>query len=798
MSFTITSQHFKLNNKPFFLHSAEMHYFRIKIEKWGLHLDKIIEAGCNTVSTYIPWDWHEIKEGSFDFTGKTEDERDLISWLDLCKEKGLYVTVKPGPYILAEYAGAGIPEWFISKYRKSCEVKNSRGGAGQDDVMSFMHPIYLEYVKKWYDQIMPIIAKRQISANGNIILLQVCNEVGVFTWLKKQADYSAHCLEMYKKFCRDVIYYVPAIPDDLKIEYENNKEIANDIIWHEFWRYYYAEYLRLLIKEIRSRGVDLQLFHNLPGWIYGSGWEFPVNITMYNQLNSDYPDIILGVDHIPENISYRNFHDDLIINEIVKAQQGRRGPIFGAEFQAGSREYCAVTFPCELDLFYKASFANGLKGWNYYMFSQGKNPESKGFFGPTFYWFTPLDNDGNETSLYPVIKKTGGFIKTFQDDLALAKKKSKICILFYQRYYATELAKIISKNKCDINFNHISIRRSAFFDGLLKALQILNIDFDILDAEVCAKEDLENYDQAWMFSCDIMGSDVQQKLVDYVNDGGKLAIYPTLPKYDLEMNPCSILKDAVGNPKETLVYLDSPKLKVLDNKDISVANPVVQYSGVTVSRCHGVTEELTLDSGLATHDSRLYGFLKDVGKGKMLVLGFYMGYGIEEHKKAYWDLLNKLAPVNKLADRTKDRLVVKQSFANDSGFLFVGNYYNELEKDKIYYTHPVTNKKVLFPLSGDDMSIPGIYGFVSPISKKIGKNIKLLHTTSDIISINKIKKGIEIIIKGHHEQTGEMAFEGSFEKISIDDKNLNINSNGAYFYVSYRHSGKDQKINLFL
>ena len=57
--------------------------------------------------------------------------------------------------------------------------------------------------------------------------------------------------------------------------------------------------------------------------------------------------------------------------------QGNK-PLFAAEFQSGSREYHVVTNPREMELFYKASIANGLTGWNYYMFSQGSKPRAPG------------------------------------------------------------------------------------------------------------------------------------------------------------------------------------------------------------------------------------------------------------------------------------------------------------------------------------------------------------------------------------------------------------------------------------
>ena len=89
MSFRIEGEHFVLNNRKTFLNSGEIHYFRIKRECWGKHLQAAREAGLKTVSSYVPWAWHEPEEGFFDFKGDSLPERDLVGWLELCKANGL-------------------------------------------------------------------------------------------------------------------------------------------------------------------------------------------------------------------------------------------------------------------------------------------------------------------------------------------------------------------------------------------------------------------------------------------------------------------------------------------------------------------------------------------------------------------------------------------------------------------------------------------------------------------------------------------------------------------------------------
>ena len=67
------------------------------------------------------------------------------------------------------------------------------------------------------------------------------------------------------------------------------------------------------------------------------------------------------------------------------------GPVWAAEFQAGTREHHVKSDANDLETFYYASLAHGMKSFNYYMFSQGINPKGKGFYGKTFYYQTPLN-----------------------------------------------------------------------------------------------------------------------------------------------------------------------------------------------------------------------------------------------------------------------------------------------------------------------------------------------------------------------------------------------------------------------
>ncbi len=96
MKFGYKDSNFILNDKKVFLNSGEIHYFRIKRELWDKHLEAAKEAGLTTVSSYVPWAWHEPEEGIFDFDGTSCPERDLEGWLHRCKTHGLALHCKAG------------------------------------------------------------------------------------------------------------------------------------------------------------------------------------------------------------------------------------------------------------------------------------------------------------------------------------------------------------------------------------------------------------------------------------------------------------------------------------------------------------------------------------------------------------------------------------------------------------------------------------------------------------------------------------------------------------------------------
>ena len=110
-NFTIGKSTFLLNGKPFTVKAAELHYTRIPAPSWEHRIEMCKALGMNTICLYVFWNIHEQTEGQFDFTG----QNDIAAFCRLAQKHGMYVIVRPGPYVCAEWEMGGLPWWLLKK-----------------------------------------------------------------------------------------------------------------------------------------------------------------------------------------------------------------------------------------------------------------------------------------------------------------------------------------------------------------------------------------------------------------------------------------------------------------------------------------------------------------------------------------------------------------------------------------------------------------------------------------------------------------------------------------------------------
>ncbi len=166
---------FMLNGKPFIVKAAEIHYPRIPRAYWDHRIKMAKALGMNTICIYIFWNIHEQQEGQFNFT----DNNDVAAFCKLAQKNGMYVIVRPGPYVCAEWEMGGLPWWLLKK---------------KDIRLREQDPYFMERVKIFEEKVGEQLAGLTIQKGGPIIMVQVENEYGSYGEDKPYVSAIRDCL----------------------------------------------------------------------------------------------------------------------------------------------------------------------------------------------------------------------------------------------------------------------------------------------------------------------------------------------------------------------------------------------------------------------------------------------------------------------------------------------------------------------------------------------------------------------------------------------------------------------------
>ena len=175
-TFSIGDKTFLLDGTPFLIKAAEMHYTRIPAEYWEHRIQMCKALGMNTICIYAFWNIHEQKEGEFDFKG----QNDIAAFCRLAQKHGMYIMLRPGPYVCSEWEMGGLPWWLLKK--KDIKLRTNDA-------------YFLERTKCFMNEIGKELADLQVSRGGNIIMVQVENEYGAYATDK---EYIANIRDIVK------------------------------------------------------------------------------------------------------------------------------------------------------------------------------------------------------------------------------------------------------------------------------------------------------------------------------------------------------------------------------------------------------------------------------------------------------------------------------------------------------------------------------------------------------------------------------------------------------------------------
>lgn len=168
-SFELGSDAFLLDGKPFQMISGEMHYTRIPSEYWHDRMKMAKAMGLNTIGTYVFWNAHEPLSGKYDFSGNNN----IAGFIKAAQEEGLWVVLRPSPYVCAEWEFGGYPWWLLKDSTVKVRSNDKR-----------FVKAYTKYINELSKHLVPLL----VTHGGNILMVQLENEYGSYSNDKTYLD----------------------------------------------------------------------------------------------------------------------------------------------------------------------------------------------------------------------------------------------------------------------------------------------------------------------------------------------------------------------------------------------------------------------------------------------------------------------------------------------------------------------------------------------------------------------------------------------------------------------------------
>ncbi|GCE31230.1 glycoside hydrolase [Dictyobacter alpinus] len=736
-----------LNDKACIILAGEIHYFRLRREEWQGRIDKLKAAGCNTVASYVPWLCHEPFDGQVDLEGKTRPELDLAAFIDLCQQNELYFIARPGPFIMAEMKNEGLPYWVYSKHPEIVPLGWDSKPAPTRTI-DYLAPAFLQEAHHWYSSIMPLLASRLYTRGGNIIAVQLDNEIGMLSWVSNSPDLTAHLLADFVDWLQK--HYDPETltaryPFKLAIDRirdvelrapreEFAAELQQDL--GHYMRNRFARYIAVLRSYAEEFGVTAVPFLvNIHGTDAGRGLSYPIGISQLYESYTQDAGYLAGSDHYLGDLDMRNFHDLYVMNAFMDATNRPEQPLTSMEFECGSGDYddnhglhydpSSVSFKARMCI------AQGNRLLNYYLFCGGRNymlPEAVhdgndriAFTGERHGFAAPVDPEGRLTYSYRALAQVNKAISAVSDKLAtMHEEHDALTFAFIPDYYMTEYRYPSSAKANEIVRNLEANRGAGAWDALAKALLLAGYRFGALDVQ--HRELVPQTTPLLVLpSARYMAGALQRKLADYVQAGGKLLLYGEVPLFDMEGREERILADALGlQPAGSRRAVDYYYLS-LRTAGWLAPRPEVRanYAQFFASE-HGEVLLRAADTGEAC------GFDVQVGQGRAIVISAAYPCVIP----VFRTMLEKLGAQAVLTHDCEEHGIFMTTTATEAGERFL-HILNLDGFDKSFHI----NEQGSPLFEGRQLQLRRKEGLMLPLNLSIG-DVRIAYATAEIVGVD--------------------------------------------------------------
>ena len=536
----LTKEGLLIHKKLVPLLSGEMHFWRISKESWELCLNQIKAAGVPIVSTYLSWRRHCNGPNEHDLEGRMDPRLDLPAFLKLCKSIGLWVHLKPGPWICAEEPNGGYPDWLVSDLE--LQVLDSDGlpvlgynPPFQSPIPSYMHPRYLEYVRVWLTDVDTCI-REFCYPQGPIVMIQLDNEpsmtfhdrmfesdynqtiVGVGGLYQRWLEIKYGTVKELNSFHKTTSEMFDTVEAPRSLSIQRVADLRRYADWVEFKESLFARYIETLREIHTANGIHEVLF--TVNYNKHNPLAVPNNWNKLEQASG-----LGGFDYYIE--PPLDFVDLVDISIAVNYSLAVSKMPWAPEMMAGiwkipeaEKNYIGIGRK-ELEYLYFISLAFGLKGMNFYMMVNREKWEN-----------APVDEEGTPTDTLQAPLKVVDFLKRVSDFYNLHNFQ-QVAVLYY-RPYARE-SYIAGEEHVQIDGYTLG-QSYRWFRKLYAALMKLNYDTGIVDPWV-KPDHMQQFRLIFVPVGPYLDRTTQQHLANYASGGGIVVFFPDFPQMDLDFKP---------------------------------------------------------------------------------------------------------------------------------------------------------------------------------------------------------------------------------------------------------------------
>ncbi|MCM3618896.1 beta-galactosidase [Sutcliffiella horikoshii] len=747
----IKNKQILIDGKPVLIMCGEIHYYRLERKDWQDRIDKLKDAGCNAVATYIPWLCHEPAEGQMDLDGHTRPELDLGAFIDLCAENDLYFFARPGPFIMAEMKNEGIPHWVSEKHPEVVPV-GWDGNVATTPTLDYLAPNFLKETKKWYEAVMAVIAPRLHTNGGNIIGVQLDNEIGMLSWVSNCPDLTEQLLENFSLWLQKK--YTEA---ELKQRYPFNlhnaaeritgirspkEEYAAELMRDlgHYMRDRFTRYVAILREFAEEFGIkDTPFIVNIHGTGGGRGLTYPIGISQLYESYTQDDGYLSGSDIYFGDLDMESFQDLYLINGFMDAVHNPDQPLTSVEFNCGDGNF-GETYGGRYDVS-AADFktrmcvAQGNRLINYYLFTGGYNykmDEAAGdgngriaSTGERHGFAAPVNPEGKLNYTFPRMARSIKTMMAVGDKLAaMDEDRDSVAFAFIPDYYMTEYRYPDSTKMREIVDNITMHRGAGAWEIVARAMLLASYRFSSVDVQ--NKELDPKVTKALVLpSARYMDREIQLKLVRYLQSGGGILLYGEVPTFDMEGKPFTALANALGVKPLGVTFNEHGHFMSLTADGWAAERPEIRtYFTQTFELGSTSNAEAIMR---VTESEDVCGFDAKVGEGRAIVLATAYRCDIDLFKTA----LERLGAVAGLTHDCEYHGIFSTSVSSgDERFVHLLNL-DGFEKE---IQVRLDDEKLL---GGRPFTLQSKDGVMLPVNVTLEKTgVKVVYSTAEIMEVS--------------------------------------------------------------